>query len=150
MRQIFLFLLIALAFSACKNETSNANQTPATPAATDGPVTKCYLMAVGKDSTTVSLTTSPDGNVKGEMNYHPFEKDGGYGTLAGFQKDGKFMCIWIYTIEGSDQKEEVHFGMEGDKLVRYIYELEDKNGMLRPKDTTKPLRTDKFETVNCK
>lgn len=150
-KQLFFFLLSTILLAmACKQkpttESTESESMPTTLA--DGAY--CYEYRVGKDVTTVNLVL--DGNtVTGEMNWLPYEKDSGRGTLQGTRDGNEISAIWTYVIEGSNQTEEVLFKMEGDQLLRKTGELVDTNndGNLKMKDPASAQYNETYTKVAC-
>lgn len=153
----FYFLVITLLATACQpkpasnateNEAATTPETPATPAITDG--TYCYEYSVGRDTTFIQLIINGN-DVSGRMNWTPYEKDGGRGTLQGTRNGNEITAIWTYIIEGSNQTEEVIFKMEGDQLMRKVGELEDPNndGNLKLKDPASASYSETYAKVDC-
>lgn len=152
-KQLFFFLLSTIVLAiGCKQKTnSDADTTKAKPApaiAADG--VYCYKYQVGKDITTVNLVLDGD-TVTGEMNWLPYEKDSGRGTLQGTRSGNEISAVWAYMIEGSNQTEEVLFKMEGDQLLRKTGELVDANydGNLKMKDPATAQYTETYTKVVC-
>lgn len=150
-----LTLSTVLLLIACKqkpasnaSETENANM-PTMSEVSDG--SYCYLKTEGRDTTSIQLNIN-ENDVTGEMNWRPYEKDGGYGTLQGTRTGDEIKAIWSYMIEGSNQTEEVYFKMHGDHLMRKVGELEDPNfdGNLKLKDPDAATYSEMYMKVDCK
>jgi hypothetical protein len=112
---VALFLpLLLLSALAC--QPKKAPEKPAEepgPALADG--TYCYLGTIGRDSTTLKLVIS-GGAVSGDYHWNPYEKDGGYGTIAGTLEGNEIIAEWNYVIEGSNQIAEVRFQVQEGKV----------------------------------
>lgn len=157
MQQLFrLFtFVILIAVSACQNQTkstdTNTQESPPTvSAAAFGDGNHCYEMRIGQDVTNVKLVVNGN-EVTGEMNWIPFEKDGGRGTLQGTRNGNEIVAIWSYVIEGSNQTEEVRFKIEGEQLLRKTGELVDANndGNLKLKDPANVPYSERFTKISC-
>lgn len=155
----WLFLAACmLMLAACNSSTDStvgtdtpaADTTATTPVAAAAPTTNCYLIAEGKDSTTVSLTINADGTVTGTYDWLPWEKDGAHGTLSGKQEGEMLKLTYDYMIEGSNQQEEKIMKLSGDQLSDGEGELtEGEGGMMKIKDASK-LTWKPFTKVDCK
>lgn len=149
---LFLFTLGATFLAiACNQKPATTNATESVSAASDIENGKyCYEYRLGQDVTTVDLVINGN-NITGEMNWLPFEKDGGRGTLQGTRNGKEISAVWTYIIEGSNQTEEVLFKMEGDQLLRKIGELVDPNydGNLKLKDPATATYSDTYTKVAC-
>lgn len=136
---------------ACQSKQADAAKQSVdatTQTITDG--THCYEYRIGQDLTTVQLVMKGN-QISGAMNWIPFEKDGAYGTLAGTRDGNEIKAVYSYTIEGSNQTEEVMFKIEGDWLLRKVGELEDPNfdGNLKMKDPANAVYNETYAKVTC-
>ena len=139
----FLALAAALAFSACSSPTADqpaqtAQTAPATAeaagaAAAPTPAAAadkmCFLEAVNKDTTTVTLQITGD-SVRGEMRWNPYQKDGARGTLRGRKTAaGELEVLYRYTIEGNAQTETKIMKLDaaGNLLVKKGELLDPQN-----------------------
>ncbi|MBK7869289.1 MAG: hypothetical protein IPJ74_00725 [Saprospiraceae bacterium] len=153
MKKLILIITLGTAalLNACQQKSSNTSEQSAdAPAQSIADGTHCFEYRVGQDVTSVQLVLNGS-NVSGEMNWTPFEKDGGYGTLKGMRMGDEIVAVWSYTIEGSSQSEEVHFKIEGDQLMRKVGELEDPNfdGNLKLKDPATATYSETYTKVDC-
>lgn len=155
MKNLLAFAAFLLTFAACQNAgtpdpgTATADTTAtAAPAAVE-PQAMCYLFAEGKDSTSVSLVIAADGSVSGTYDWQPWEKDGAHGTVSGKKEGDLLQLIYDYTIEGSNQQQEMVFKLTGDQLAEGEGELVDsEGGLLKIKDPSK-LTWKPFTKVAC-
>ncbi len=158
MKNLLILAACLLVMAACNNSkpTDTAAESavdstaiaPATEPAT--PQTMCYLFAEGKDSTTVSLTIATDGVVTGAYDWQPHEQHGASGTLTGKKEGDLLKLMYDYTIEGSNQQQEMVFKLTGDQLSEGEGELtEGEGGVLKIKDASK-LTWKPFAKVACK
>lgn len=141
------YAVAALAVSCAPQKTTE------TAAAAQKPITqnRCFLSVTGRDTFDVSLTMLPDGQVSGTLNYRFWEKDGAYGTIKGSMDGEDIVAEYDYTIEGSNQLEEVRFRLDGDKLLRQQGELiELEGGKLVLKDPQHAPYNEVFTEVSCK
>jgi major membrane immunogen (membrane-anchored lipoprotein) len=161
LKSLLILAACLLALASCQNtgstettETTTAVDSTAIaePAAKEpaGPQTLCYLLvANGKDSTKLNLTIATDGTVTGSYDWQPFEQHGSSGTLTGKQEGDLLKCTYDYTIEGSNQQEEVVFKRFGDQIAKGEGELvEGENGLMKIKDASK-LSWMPFKKVPC-
>ena len=141
-----------------KNETSTTADTvavskmatEASPNSAEG--TFCFLKADNKDSTMVTLTIK-GGDVKGEMVWNPYQKDGAVGTLTGTKNaSGELELMYNYMIEGNNQSETKVMKIENGGLLVKEGLLEDpkNDGNLRYKDVSKAVYSEKLSKVTCK
>lgn len=114
----------------------------------------CFLSTYGEnpqrqDSTFVNLTISGI-KVTGEMHWHPFEKDGGHGTLSGVREGNLIKVRYDYMIEGANQSEDMEFLLEPSKLIKKVGELEeDGNGHFTLKDPKAAEFKEELKRVVC-
>lgn len=100
----------------------------------------CFMNAENKDTTIVRINFLADEDIRGEMIWQPWQKDGAKGLLKGkLNKNNELELIYDYTIEGSQQTETKIMKIEGDKLFIKQGELIDpkNDGHLIFKDATK-------------
>jgi hypothetical protein len=158
MKKMMIALATSLVFFACENAKPKETATTATPETTK-PVESvvpliikadiiCFVQKFKKDISEIQLVITGN-DVAGDYHWHPYQKDGGHGTLKGIKKDSIITADWSYTIEGSNQIEEVVFKMEGDKLLKAEGALEDKSGRLVIKDKSKMKFSEVFNKANC-
>ena len=99
----------------------------------------CFFKNENRDITKVTLRID-DKKVTGTMDWVPFEKDSGRGTLSGsLLPDGQMDVLFDYVIEGSHQTETKFMKIVDNNLHIKHGELEDKkyNGNLTYKDPAK-------------
>lgn len=159
MKNLFILAVCLTAFASCKNtgSTEATETTAVDTTAAAAPVAEptepqpaCYLIAEGKDSTNVSLSIATDGTVTGNYDWSPWQKDGAHGTFTGKQEGELIKGIYDYTIEGSNQQQEMVFKLTGDQLAEGEGELVDgEGGILKIKDASK-LTWKPFAKVACK
>jgi len=147
MKNLLYTFILSLAFVGCQNTGQTggdgAAESQEANAAASGQ-TACYIRAEGPDTTFVNLTIAADGAVTGTYDWLPWEKDGARGTVTG-QQDGEIIrLMYDYTIEGSNQQQEMLMKLTGDQLAEAEGELvEGDGGVLKLKDpsnvTYKPL-----------
>ncbi len=156
-----LILLSAITMiSACKN-ASNANQSKEEVHTTETANAEqtelngdyCFLKAENRDSTIVKIRILSDDDIRGEMMWQPWEKDGAVGTLTGKLNANKELeLIYDYVIEGSHQTEVKIMKIENQKLHIKEGELEDKknDGNLTYKDVSKAEYKEVLNKTDCK
>lgn len=111
----------------------------------------CFVKAENKDTTSVHLTISRN-DVKGEMIWQPWEKDGATGTLSGKRiSDHEMKLLYDYTIEGSKQAEVKIMKIDHGKLYVKTGELTDpkNNGHLVYKDASKAVYSEILDEIPC-
>lgn len=155
---MMIALASSLVFFACENAKPKETATTTTPEPPKPVVvaptptikadTICFVQKFKKDISEIQLIMAGD-DVTGEYHWHPYQKDGGHGTLKGTKKDNMITADWSYMIEGSNQIEEVMFKMEGDKLMKAEGELDDKTGRLVIKDKSKVKFSEVFNKADC-
>lgn len=111
--------------------------------------TNCYLLALNKDSTSISLTIDKQGNVTGKMHWKPYQKDSAVGKLSGRKSNDTIIALFDYIIEGNKQLEEKVFVLSDNKLTELIGQLEDKSGILTIKDLKKATVRSTLTSVDC-
>ena len=112
----------------------------------------CFLKVENKDSTIVKLRVLSEDDIRGEMVWHPWEKDGAVGSLTGKMNDkGEMELLYDYMIEGMRQTETKIMKIENGKLMIKIGELKDpkNNGQLTYKDAGKAKYIETLNPVNC-
>jgi hypothetical protein len=159
MKNLLFIAACLVAFASCNNSgsTENTEATTAADSTATAPVAEpaapqpaCYLLAEGKDSTTLTLNIGPDGTVTGDYDWSPWQKDGAHGTISGKKEGDLVKVIYDYVIEGSNQQEEMVFKLTGDQLAVGKGELIDgEGGLLKIKDASK-LTWMPFAKVACK
>lgn len=155
MKKIIMYSLCILAFHACTSsagdeETTAKSNTETPVEATPTPaVSQCFADSM-QDGSVISVTVAEaDGKVKGRLSYMFAQKDSGAGDYEGVKEGDHYRVVWNYTIEGSNQKEEVVFKIEGDKWTRKNGELVEKNGVLVIKDEANTPYDETLKQVNC-
>lgn len=155
-KSIFIFIVM-LNFVCCKktlNYNDNAKRTKSETVINNEVLkstnaTNCYLLALNKDSTIISLTIDKLGNVTGKMHWKPYQKDGAVGNLSGKKSNDTIIALFDYIIEGSKQLEEKVFVLSDDKLIELIGQLDDKSGILTIKDLKKATVRSTLTSVDC-
>ncbi len=145
------FILIVLAISSCNNQQAEPSKQT-TIIENKGEGTFCFLSALNRDTTKVSLTITGN-KVTGKMEWLPYEKDGAIGTLIGTKNtNGELELLYDYVIEGNKQTETKVMKIENGKLMIKNGELVDANndGNLKYKDVSKASYTEMLDSVACK
>jgi hypothetical protein len=114
MRNIYI-VLVAFVIVSCSNSEQKTNQT--------GEIRRneklCFLMTDGlknEDSTSLNIHIQ-DTLITGEFNYIPYEKDAAIGTISGVIKDSIIECVYTYSQEGEEFKENQIWKLKGDKIL---------------------------------
>ena len=162
-KSIYYSILICaalLAFSCNNNSDKSAQkQQTTTEAQETKPVVEaefigvyCFLKAENKDTTIVRVNFLADHDIRGEMIWRPWQKDGATGFLKGRLNANKEMeLVYDYTIEGSRQTETKIMKIEGNKLSIKQGELIDpkNDGNLVFKDVSKAVYKTVLAKINC-
>jgi hypothetical protein len=152
------FSLLLLAACSPGNKEANAAGDAAadTSAVKPNSEVMCFVMTEGdnnQDTTRITLSILLDNKVAGTMDWMPYEKDGAYGVIEGEKKGDIITGIYRYTIEGSEQSEEVAFKLSGNQLLQKEGELMEKTpgqADLVFKDAASAQFTKRFDRVECK
>ena len=110
------------------------------------------MKAENKDSTTVRVRFLSNDDIRGEMIWSPWQKDGAVGTLTGkLNANNEMELLYNYTIEGSRQSETKVMKIEGDKLLIKQGELIDPkfDGNMIFKDVSKATYKTVLSKINC-
>lgn len=113
----------------------------------------CFMKVENKDTTTVKLRFLSNDDIRGEMIWRPWEKDGAIGSLTGkLNTNNEIELMYNYVIEGSRQSETKIMKIENEKLYIKKGELEDKkyDGNLTYKDVSKAQYTEEINKIECK
>lgn len=154
---LVLVLVVMLFQQSCKNSSTSKSETATeatqdTSAVVNASNKQCFLSALNRDTTTVSIEMKGD-SIFGEMIWNPFEKDGAVGTLVGVKTtSGEFDLMYHYMIEGSLQSETKMMKIENGQLYIKQGELEDPkfDGNLRYKDVASATYSEVLTKVECK
>ena len=153
-KSIFIFIVM-LNFVCCKKTLNDNAKRVKSETVINKEVlkstnaTNCYLLALNKDSTIISLIIDKRGNVTGKMHWKPYQKDGAVGNLSGKKSNDTIIALFDYIIEGSKQLEEKVFVLSDDKLIELIGQLDDKSGILTIKDLKKATVRSTLTSVDC-
>ena len=162
MKKINFYLLaitlLVLAFSC--NNLSDTKSEKSEPTATTENTKKaeefigvyCFMKAENKDTTIVKLNFLADEDIRGEMIWNPFEKDGAKGELKGKLNANREMELkYDYVIEGSHQTETKIMKIVGDTLSIKQGELVDpkNDGNLIFKDASKATYNSFLTKTKC-
>lgn len=158
----YVFFLSCLLFFSCQSKDSKqaTNETsqpaPGQDIAKPGtvqPETFCYRLAVGDDPNRQDVwfaKLTVDGHkVSGIYNWIPYEKDNERGLFLGVMDGGIVTGVWNSTIEGNYQKKEVVFKMSDTELVRKRGATEEKDGILRLKESEVTIWAEVMVRVDC-
>ena len=168
MKKFSYYILLAgltISMLACnKSETKTSEKAPSVDSATavQMPAPEpavasktlkgdyCFQSAINRDTTTIRVRVLSDDDIRGEMIWNPWQKDGAVGTLSGKMiSKNEMKLIYDYTIEGNRQSEEKVFKIESEKLFIKKGELTDpkKDGHVVFKDFSKATYND-TEVIN--
>jgi hypothetical protein len=160
MKQFLFALAIGTTlFVGCKGKETKAPETKMPEAVAPPPPpqpapvavkadTFCYEDKIAKDVFSVKLIVAGD-DVTGTLDYTYYQKDGAHGTLKGKKTGDEIVAMYDASIEGSQQKEEVIFKMEADKLSRKNGPMSKKDGVMKIKDPAKAKFSEVFKKIDC-
>ena len=147
------FILSCNNNNAAKQETATTTQVTPPKTAEQFMGVYCFLKAENRDTTIVRVNFLSDDDIRGEMIWQPWQKDGATGDLKGKLNANKEMeLVYNYTIEGSQQSETKIMKIEGDKLSIKQGELIDpkNNGKLVFKDASKAIYKTVLTKTSCR
>jgi uncharacterized lipoprotein NlpE involved in copper resistance len=152
--------ILVLIFFAIACQNNKTNQT-AENTATTAPVNAneealngdyCFQSAVNRDTTTVRFRVLSADDIRGEMIWNPWQRDGAVGTLTGKMiSKNEMELLYAYVIEGANQTETKIMKVENNQLHIKAGELIDPNndGNLKFKDATKAVYKETLSKINC-
>jgi hypothetical protein len=152
---LLLFLSAGLWLVGCTTTPETPAASPAAPAAeTALPKAKfavhCFEYRQPDGSVLSFQYTEYYDEIVGILDYSFYGKDGAHGTFKGTKNGNLITATWSYTIEGSEQAEEILVKIEGDKALRASGELtEGEAGTLVLKDPAKLSWEETFTRVAC-
>ncbi len=168
MKKVIYCLLpacLAVSMFACsKSETKTSEKTPSVDSATAVQVSEpavaskelkgdyCFQSATNRDTTTIRVRILSQDDIRGEMIWNPWQKDGAVGSLIGkLNADNEMELIYDYTIEGSRQSEMKIMKIENDRIMIKEGELIDPNndGKLVFKDVKKAVYKETLTKISC-
>jgi hypothetical protein len=107
-----------------------------------------FAKETAKESTRIALSIDDDKKVYGTKVWQPKDEHGARGTLQGIVNGDVIQVVYEYTIEGSDQSEEMVLKLDGDTLLIGEGELEDAGkGRLNLKEPNKVSFTQALKKV---
>lgn len=127
----YLFIAIAGLAIACNN---NADDKQAEGSVQGQETTACYAGSSGKDTITLSLSTTGD-NVIGSLDYKFYEKDRNHGSVSGHLAGDTLIADYIFTSEGLQSIRQVAFLKKENTLIEGHGDMEEKNGKMVFKNT---------------
>ncbi len=159
MEKLFSTMILALFFVGCvgDNQQSTNIQSTATETSTTtkeesllSSQPQCYERQTTEDRTLIKLTQQENGVVEGDYLWQPVQSDGAYGTLKGTIKNGLIYADYNFSIEGSNQIEEMVFKLNKTTLVEGVGELiTTPKGKSVIKDSSKLEWTKEFNAIDC-
>lgn len=153
--QLSLLLSGSLWVAACTSTPeAPAAAAPAAAAESTSPQAKfpvhCFENRMPDGSVLSFQYTEYYDEIVGILDYSFYEKDGAHGTFKGTKAGNLITATWSYTIEGSEQAEEILFKIEGDKALKASGELtEGESGGLVLKDPATVKWEETFTRVRC-
>lgn len=124
---------------------------PADEAGSEKTTEECFENRLPDGSVLTFTFTQKGKKVSGVLDYTFAEKDGAHGTFEG-KRDGDIIhAVWNYTVEGSQQSEQIMVRIEEQQAVKATGELvEGPKGELVLKDPEHAEWAEKFPRVSCK
>ena len=151
MKKITINLLTVIAvLSSCQN-AKQEKATTETPSISELEGKKCFMSAVNKDTTRVSIQIDGD-KIMGDMDWIPYQKDKRVGTLMGSKNtNGELELTYNFMQEGMSQTETKIMKIENNLLLIKHGDLEDpkNDGNMRYKDVSKATFTEKIPKTDC-
>ncbi len=151
MKKIILNVLAIIAIlSSCQNAKQEKTTTE-TPSISELEGKQCFMSALNKDTTRVSIQIDGD-KITGDMDWIPYEKDKRVGTLVGVKNaNGELELTYNFMQEGMSQTETKIMKIENDVLFIKHGELEDpkNDGNMKYKDASKATFSEKIPKTNC-
>ncbi len=114
MKIVYVFLAAIILVSCSNNEQKNQQNSE-----NKRNEKLCFLFTDGlknEDSTSLNIHIQ-DTLVTGEYNYIPYEKDAAIGTISGVIKDSIIECVYTYSQEGEEFKENLIWKLQSDKIL---------------------------------
>ncbi len=157
-------LSLAMLVAACNNQSKTSIEKQPTKTEIDSPISTkienrqemkgdfCFKKTENKDVTDIKFRILSNDDIRGEMIWQPYEKDGAVGTLTGkLISDNEIRFVYSYTIEGNKQTEEKIMKVENGNLYIKKGELLDvkKEGNLTLKDIATATYTEAIHAVKC-
>lgn len=134
--------------------TATPPASPEAPAPTASPKATfpvhCFEQRMPDGSVLSFYYTEYYEDIVGILDYTFAEKDGAHGTFKGKKEGNIITATWSYTVEGSNQVEEIMVKIEGDKAMKASGELEEaKDGTLKLKAPGQAKWEETFTRVQC-
>ncbi len=140
MKKILVLALgFAALFTACQSNNSEKTATDtAAPDTNIVPATTqtCYAYIKNRDTATLTMMSS-GAITTGELKYNLFEKDKNNGIFEGELRGDTLIAEYTFNSEGKESVRQVAFLKKGDQLVEGFGDVEEKNGKMMFKDTSK-------------
>lgn len=152
-KYIFPIFILALSFAACQSE--NASEDKTDKVAVDTNVVKigetsCYAYIKNRDTAKLTFM-STNGITTGELSYNLYEKDKNKGIVEGEMRGDTLFVDYTFNSEGKESVRQVAFLKKGNQLIEGFGDVEEKNGKMIFKNTSKLTFGDAmvFEKVDC-
>jgi hypothetical protein len=147
---IQILATITIFLASCQNKNQEKTTTE-TPSISELEGKKCFMSAVNKDTTRVSIQIDGD-KITGDMVWLPYQKDKRIGTLMGTKNaNGELELTYNFMQEGMSQTETKIMKIENDMLLIKHGDLEDSknDGNMKYKDASKATFSEKIPKANC-
>jgi hypothetical protein len=126
MKIVYVFLIALLWVSCSDNQQKNQQNSE-----NKRNEKLCFLLTEGmknEDSTSLNMHIQ-DTLVTGNYSYIPNEKDAAIGSISGVIKDSIIECVYTYSQEGEEFKENLIWKLQSDKiLLKTAPAILDKHG----------------------
>jgi hypothetical protein len=147
---IQILVAITIFLASCQNKKQEKTTTE-TPSISELEGKKCFMSAINKDTTRVSIQINGD-KITGDMVWLPYQKDKRVGTLMGTKNaNGELELTYNFMQEGMSQTETKIMKIENDILLIKHGDLEDpkNDGNMKYKDASKATFSEKIPKAEC-
>jgi hypothetical protein len=147
---IQILATITIFLASCQNKKQEKTTTE-TPSISELEGKKCFMSAINKDTTRVSIQIDGD-RITGDMVWLPYQKDKRVGTLMGTKNaNGELELTYNFMQEGMSQTEIKIMKIENDILLIKHGDLEDpkNDGNMKYKDASKATFSEKIPKAEC-
>lgn len=136
---IFTLFSTAAMFTACQNNNSEKNKANSNAVNTNivlATMQYCYTYIKNKDTATLTMISSGP-ITTGELKYNLYEKDKNTGIFEGELRGDTLIAEYTFNSEGTESVRQVAFLKKGNQLIEGFGDVEEKNGKMMFKDTSK-------------
>jgi hypothetical protein len=150
-KSLQIIAIIAIFLSSCQNKKQEKTAIVETPSISELEGKKCFMSAINKDTTRVSIQIDGD-KITGDLVWLPYQKDKRVGTLVGTKNaNGELELTYNFMQEGMSQTETKIMKIDNDVLLIKHGELEDpkNDGNMKYKDASKATFSEKIPKTEC-